>query len=255
MPDPIRTTLILPPALLDDEHVAETKAEGASTWEPLPLIGVAVRAGCVEAEAEGPSTWEPLPMLVGALRLGADPGSGNRGCSLADGLGTESDAHPASSGAPRIGMPLKCDPYGRDGSSSMRRMETESGWSVKPLAEYLKGVAMQIDTNLRDECLPSAERLETFVSRLVARTKKQMKHAPKKDRHTLQALFSSRFQKFWDFTQNQKVRSTSPEELKWALVTLVENLFAEFAGSPDTFLLAQPKPICRRHSLKGRIFA
>lgn len=255
MPDPIRTTLILPPALLDDEHVAETKAEGASTWEPLPLLGVPARGGDAAAEAEGSSVWEPLPLLGGASRLGAESSSGSRGCSLAEGPGAEADAAPTGSGAPRIGMPLKRDPYGRDGSSSMRRLETESGWSVKPLAEYLKGVAMQIDTNLRDECLPSAERLETFVSRLVAHTKKQLRHAPKKDRNTLQALFTSRFQKFWDFTQNQKVRSTSPEELKWALVTLVENLFAEFAGSPDTFLLAQPKPICRRRTLSERILA
>jgi len=257
MPDPIRTTLILPPALLDDEHVAETKAEGASTWEPLPLLGVLARAGGTEVEAECVSTWEPLPMLGGAMRaaVGADVGGTCRGVCLADISGTEADAPPAGVGAPRLGMPLQRDPYGRDGSSSMRRLETKNGWSVEPLAKYLKGVALQIDTNLRDECLPSAERLETFVSRLVSHSKKQLKHAPRKDRHTLQALFSSRFQKFWDFAQNQKVRSTSPEELKWALVTLVENLFAEFAGSPDTFLLAQPKPICRRHSLKGRIFA
>lgn len=232
MPDPIRTTLILPPALLDDENVAETKVDGPSAWEPLPSLGSVARASCAEAEAEGPSTWEPLPMLGHAPRItGADVGAACRG------------------------MPLKRDPCGRDESSSMRRLETRSGWSVEPLAKYLKGVALQIDTNLRDECLPSDERFETFVSRLVSHTKKQFKNAPRKDRHTLQALFSSRFQKFWDFTQNQKVRSTSPEELKWALVTLVENLFAEFAGSPDTFLLAQPKPICRRHSLKGRIFA
>lgn len=158
-------------------------------------------------------------------------------------------------GGPRLGMPLKRDPYGRDGSSSMRRLETKNGWSVEPLAKYLKNVALQIDTNLRDECLPSAERLESFVSRLVLQTKKQLKHAPRKERHTLQALFSSRFQKFWDFAQNQKVRSTSPEELKLALVTLVENLFVEFAGSPDTFLLAPPKPICRRRTLSERILA
>lgn len=115
--------------------------------------------------------------------------------------------------------------------------------------------ALLDDDNLREECVPSAERLETFVSRLVLHTKKQLKHAPKKDRHTLQALFSSRFRKFWDFTQNQKVRSTSPEELKAALVTLVENLIVEFTGSPDTFLLAQPMPIGRRRTLSERILA
>jgi len=253
MPDPIRTTLILAPALLDDEQVVEAKAEGPSTWEPLPLLGAAARAGGVEAE--GPSTWEPLPLLGGAVRaVGTDMVGGSRGVAVADGVGVEAFPPITGMGGPRLGMPLK-DPCGRDGSSSIRRLETKNGWSVEPLAKYLKNVALQIDTNLRDECLPSAERLESFVSRLVLQTKKQLKHAPRKERHTLQALFSSRFQKFWDFAQNQKVRSTSPEELKLALVTLVENLFVEFAGSPDTFLLAPPKPICRRRTLSERILA
>lgn len=232
MPDPIRATLILPPALQDDEHVTETKADGPSSWEPLPSLGTITRSAGIE-------------IITGSSRGGSVlPG-------VADSM-AETDT-PAS--GPPLGMPFKRDPCGRDGSST-RRLETRNGWSVEPLAKYLKGVALQIDTNLRDECLPSAERLEAFVSRLVLHTKKQLKHAPKKDRYTLQALFNSRFQKFWDFAQNQKVRSTSPEELKLALVTLVENLFVEFAGSPDMLLLAPPpKPICRRRTLSERILA
>jgi len=235
MPDPIRTTLILPPALLDDEHVSESKADGPSApFEPLPLLGLAFRSA------------------------GAEIATGGRGGSVLAALAdssVETDT-PTSVGGPPLGIPFKRDPYGRDGSSSTRRLETRHGWSVEPLAKYLKGVAVQIDTNLRDECVPSAERFEAFVSRLVSHTKKQLKHAPRKDRHNLQALFSTRFQKFWDFAQNQKVRTTSPEELKVALVTLVENLFVEFAGSPDTFLLAPPpKPLCRRRTLSERILA
>mmetsp|Transcript_34867 Transcript_34867/g.89528 ORF Transcript_34867/g.89528 Transcript_34867/m.89528 type:complete len:369 (+) Transcript_34867:141-1247(+) len=191
MPDPIRTSLILPPALLDDEHPAENKRESP----------------CME-EVPGPTCDEPLAV-----------------------------------GDTRPGMPLKWDPYGRDGS---RRLEIKtSGWSVEPLAKYLKGVAMQIDANLRDECLPTSERLEAFVSRLVANTQRKLKQAPRKVKHTLQALSARRFQKFWNFARNEKVRATTPEELKWALLTLIENLISEFAVNPDALAqpVAQPKPV------------
>jgi len=150
---------------------------------------------------------------------------------------------PLAVGDTRPGMPLKWDPYGRDGS---RRLEIKtSGWSVEPLAKYLKGVAMQIDANLRDECLPTSERLEAFVSRLVANTQRKLKQAPRKVKHTLQALSARRFQKFWNFARNEKVRATTPEELKWALLTLIENLISEFAVNPDALAqpVAQPKPV------------
>jgi len=110
---------------------------------------------------------------------------------------------------------------------------------VEPLAKYLKGVALQIDANLRDERLPTVERLDTFVSKLVSNAHRQLKHAPRKARHTLQAMFSRRFQKFWNFTRNEKVRTTTPEELKWALISLIEHLISEFAVNPDA--LSQPK--------------
>lgn len=135
-------------------------------------------------------------------------------------------ARPASART-RAGLPLPRDPFGRDGSGSsvsIRRLEVRSGWSVEPLAKYLKGVATQIETNLRDGCLPSAERLEVFVQKLVLHTKKQLKNAPRQDRRNLQVLISDRFQTFWDFTRNQKVGPTSPEELRSVIVTLVENL-------------------------------
>lgn len=136
----------------------------------------------------------------------------------------------------RPGMPLTNDPLGRDGS---RRPGARDVWSVEPLAKYLKGVAMQIDANLRNERLPTSERLDSYVSKLVSNSRRKLQHAPRKVRHVLQTMFSRRFQKFWNFTRNEKVRSTTPEELKWVLITLVEQLVSDFAVNPDA--LAQPK--------------
>ena len=62
-----------------------------------------------------------------------------------------------------VGMPLRWDPFGRDG----RRQEVKGEWTPDSLAKYLKGVALQIDNNLNQGRLPTAERLDAFVSRLV----------------------------------------------------------------------------------------
>jgi hypothetical protein len=199
MPDPIRTSLILPPALLDDEH---------------PVGGESKQETCIVE----------VPVVSADPALSAD--------------------EPIVVCDPSPGMPLKWDPYGRDGNRRWLEFKS-SGWSVEPLARYLKCVAMQIDANLRDECLPTTERLEVFVSRLVANTQRKLKQAPRKVKHTLQVLFTRRFQKFWNFARNEKVRATTPEELKWALLTLIENLISEFAVNPDALAqpLAQPKPV------------
>lgn len=138
----------------------------------------------------------------------------------------------------RPGMPLKWDPYGRDGP---RRCEVKTEWSADPLAKYIRGVVSQIDANLTNHLVPSSEKLDAFVSRLVANTHRQMKHAPKRARHTLQGMFSRRFLKFWNFVRNEKVRTTTPEELKGALVGLIEGLITEFEVNPD-ILTEQPRP-------------
>lgn len=111
---------------------------------------------------------------------------------------------------------------------------------MEPLAKYLKDVALQVEANLSNGCLPTSERLDSFVHRLVANTQRQLKHAPRNCKHMLLAMFTRRFQKYWNFPRNEKVRSITPEELKWILVGLVENLNSEFA-TPD--VLAQPKPL------------
>jgi len=225
--------LILPPALLDDEHVVDGKGlgEGSVSGE-IVLVGVVV-SGSDAAGVVGPTPHAAPSVSASSCPRGSRPG-----------------------------ITHKCDPYGRDGSSSSSRCrpETKHGWSPEPLAQYLTDAVMQIDSNLRDEQVPTSERLQEYVTKLVDHTRRRLKHAPKKDRLALQALFTQRLQRFWDFGQNQKARSTTPEvasacpdmerdavrqlqELKSALVAIVENLLVDFAMNTDTLLLAQPKPL------------
>lgn len=200
MPNPIRTSLILLPALLDSE-------------QPTQDAGRVECTVVMEAPAVGGVTG--AEEALAAIHA-------------------------------RPGMPLTNDPLGRDGS---RRHGVRDAWSVEPLVKYLKGVAQQIDANLRNEKLPTSERLDTYVSKVVSNSRRKLHHAPRKVRHMLQTLFSRRFQKFWNFTRNEKVRSTTPEELKWVLSALIEQLVAEFAVNPDA--LVQPKAahnpeVCRQ---------
>merc|ERR1719436_2346756 len=104
------------------------------------------------------------------------------------------------------------------------RSHPKGEWTVEPLAKYLKGVASSIDANLQKHGCPTSAKLDAFVSRLVANTQRQTRQAPRKDRHTLQGLFSKSLHHFWNFVRNEKIRSTTPEELKVALVFLIEAL-------------------------------
>lgn len=126
--------------------------------------------------------------------------------------------------AVQLGLKLKRDPYGRDGP---RKCQAKNEWSPEPLAKYLKGVVSQIDTNIQLNRLPTAEKLDAFVNRLVANTHRQLRHAPKKVRHTLNDLCARRFHRFWNFARNEKVRTTTPEELTSALLCIVEALQSE----------------------------
>jgi len=156
--------------------------------------------------------------------------------------GDSTSAGDAAAAGVAVGMPLKWDPFGRDGAG--RRQEgSRSSWTPETLASYLKGVAVQIDDNLSHGRLPTPDRLDAFVSRLVAHSQRQLKHAPRKVRHQLHATFTLRFQTFWNFTHNRKVRSITPDDLKTILTTLVENLSnSDWATSVDQ-PLAQPKPL------------
>jgi len=207
MPDPIRTGLILPPALLDDlpDYIALTLQKAACIGQPdntLPDVEVQnSHSPCVD-----------------------------------DGISTAFTSSTVTPVESRPGMPIKWDPYGRDAP----RPNLVKDWSVEPLLKYTKSVVLQINANLQDKRLPSAEKLDSFVARIVSHTQRQLKHAPRKVRHTLQGIFSKKFQKFWNYVRNERVRATTPDELKDALLRLVEAL-TEFASSHDA--IEQPRPI------------
>merc|ERR1712129_200596 len=150
-----------------------------------------------------------------------------------------------------MGAPLRRDPLGRDRG---KRPQGKGDWSVEALAKYLKGVASQIEENLQKQQTPTAEKLDMFVERLVLITQRQTRHAPKKVQHMVVGMFTQRFKKFWNVTRNEKVRSTSPEELKGALSCLIDGLNSEFGVNPD--LPARPLRPVRfgvHHSNKGRL--
>lgn len=133
---------------------------------------------------------------------------------------------------PRPGpVSFKWDPYFRD--VPRRNCDVKSEWSVEPLAKYLTRVVQQVDANIETHRLPTPEKLDAFVARLVANSHRLLKHAPKKIRQTLHGMLSNRFKRFWNFARNEKVRSTNPEELKSMLTCLVEALASEFGVSPD----------------------
>lgn len=151
-----------------------------------------------------------------------------------------------------IGVAFKWDPYGRDGS---RRPgpEAKGEWLPEPLAKYLKGVAAQIDSNLTTGRLPTTEQLDKFVGKLVTNSHRYLKPAPKKVRHGLKALFAQRFQRFWNYTRNEKVRTVTAQELKLAVSGLAETLSnPDFInGSAEQQPLVQPKPV--RHYSYGQL--
>jgi hypothetical protein len=183
---------MLPPALLDDETVQQSTTDEVNKFEH---------------QAENPQA-DHVPREVVSINI------------------VESQVVPE----PLPGLSFKWDPYGRD--APRRNGDMKGEWSVEPLAKYLKRVAMQIDSNIETHSVPSKEKLDGFVARLVAHTQRLLKHAPKKMRPTLQGLISRRFQRFWIFARNEKVRSTNPEELKGILNCLVEALLTEYGVSP-----------------------
>lgn len=208
MPDPVRTGLLLPPSLLDEETVQQ----------PIRLTGDSV------SKLEEPYADEEsheVAVIVGS-RISA--------------------AHGPAPGS------FKGDPHGRD--VPKRFGEVRSEWSLEPLLKYLKKAALQIEANIETHRLPTAEKLDAFVTRLVANTHRLLKHAPKDLRRTLQSMISRRFQRFWNFVRNEKLRSTNPEELKSAMTLLIEALTLEVVVSPAT--LAEPErlhaPLAKHHN-------
>jgi hypothetical protein len=224
MPDPIRTSLILPPALLDEEH------GGLASGIPASLPGPSAMGGSTGRESyERESSQREQPVGGREAASGEPPepnpelGSALSFCKLEERdveliVKVEEDPqHPT----PLPGMPLRWDPYGRDRT----RLEMRA-WTAESLAKYLRKVVTHIEANLKKNCVPAAEKLDSFVAQLVANTHRQIKNAPKKDKSVLQGLFAQRLNKFWDFPRNMKVRVTTPEELRQALLLVLEGLAA-----------------------------
>jgi len=126
------------------------------------------------------------------------------------------------------GKPLRRDPYGRD--QPRHSDKGKSPWSVDSLFKYLNKVQLQIDKNLADEHLPTNDKLDNFIGRLIHHTNRQLERAPKKARRSLQAT-CRRLMPFWNFAQNRKVRSTCPEELRDAIARLIEAAQSEFSSA------------------------
>jgi len=90
-------------------------------------------------------------------------------------------------------------------------------------------VVQQIEHNIQNHCVPTAEKLDAFVSRLMANTERHVRRAPKKRRHALQVLLSRR-----NFARHENQRVTTPEELKTTLNSVIEDLLRDISGGSST---------------------
>lgn len=248
MPHPIRTNIMLPPALLDrldDEPTVYSIKAPEAKQEALPLEGVAVSLDTVTIAVAGVQPRDGVGVAAHALADDSMPQPGGpqatppavepaplvESAPMGDGDGewrTRSVAvarpsHSEPEMPSRPGAPVVCDPYGRD-QPRRTAAEASSEWTVEPLVKYLRGVVAQIDSNLQKNCLPSNEKLDAYVKKMVAGMRQHLKHAPKRVWNMLDSLCARRLQKFWNFTRNQKTRQTTPEELRTALVDLIEVL-------------------------------
>mmetsp|Transcript_106510 Transcript_106510/g.194157 ORF Transcript_106510/g.194157 Transcript_106510/m.194157 type:complete len:432 (-) Transcript_106510:38-1333(-) len=254
MPDPIR-----PLALLRGEH-AGSEHVGPGT-EHVESCEHKVDGTC-EVGGQEPPVYETSD-VVGESLVHTNETSEGLGDTASDSIQAkigegDNGTLDAVVDCAQLGWPLKRDPYGRDGHGrdGPRRGEAKE-WSVEPLAKYLKSVVHQIDTNINNQRLPTAEKLDAFVTRLVANTQRQLRHAPKKTRHAIQAMCARRFHRFWNFARNEKVKATTPEELKCVLICLIEALLSKYVmvgPSPAGIRhYSQPKPGFQRSLLVSEL--
>mmetsp|Transcript_54228 Transcript_54228/g.100225 ORF Transcript_54228/g.100225 Transcript_54228/m.100225 type:complete len:357 (-) Transcript_54228:177-1247(-) len=192
MPDPIRTTLIIP-FMSEEEHTPDGKPDGL--WEVTSTSSTTTSSHVANSAAQVAPPARVLHNQRDMERLVETP------------------------------IKFKWDPYGRD----LRRTEPKiDAWSIQPLAKYLEGVRSQIDSNLQNGIIPSADKLDKFVERLIRNIHGQLRSAPKKSPKSkaLQGLFAHHFP-FWNFKGNKKVRTPLPEELKGALTGLIDALLSD----------------------------
>merc|ERR1712032_1329895 len=101
-------------------------------------------------------------------------------------------------------------------------------WSAERLANYLRKFTQQIDVHVCARQIPTTDRLDAYISRLVKNIQRHLKHAPKNERHSLNTFCSKRFQAFWNFNRNEKVRTTTPENLRAVLVSVIDHLVSDY---------------------------
>jgi hypothetical protein len=232
MPDPIR-----PLALLAGEQ--ESHAEGHvpdDTSGDAKVSDICI-AGTQEEEVgyEARTTGDGSPTIdVLTSTTEAQEEDSPRICTTPQAIGVSLAAPIGGSlAAPdaQLGLTFKLDPLGRDAPRA-DISKSKNTWSVEPLAKYLKSVTQIVESNINKKRLPTEEKLDAFVAKLVTEVHRQVRHAPKKVRPNLTRLCACRFDRFHDFKSNQRVVTPSPEELKIALTTLVEALLAEFMTRP-----------------------
>lgn len=204
MPDPIRTSLMLPPTVFDDDQVTEGKAAEKAAEQP-PELADSSSSRITPVSAELPAERS----ASGALPTTSEP--------------RVVVAEPTATRA-QMGALLKRDPFGSD--PPIRRDPLNKEWSVDPLVKYIRGVVQQIEHNIQNHCVPTAEKLEEFVSRLLAKTERLLRRAPKKRRQALQVLLSRR-----NFLRHDNQRATTPEDLKATLNYVIEDLLRDVNGA------------------------
>jgi len=133
------------------------------------------------------------------------------------------------------------DPLGRD-KRERQLGALKAEWSAEPLVKFLQGVISQIDVNIQKNALPTTEKLDSFVKGLVKKLQRQVKNAPKRVRKQYEEMFAKRY-KIWNFGRNQKARSVCPDELRAALVSLIESLTSDFEVH---VVPVQPRPTATR---------
>lgn len=219
MPEPVR-----PLALLRGEHASAEHV--GKTGEHVENSGHKVDGVCEVGEQDSPC-YETTDVGEGLVHTNET--SEGLGDTTSDAISLQGNITSADAGTlgsvvdcAQLGWPLKRDPYGRDAPCRSEAKE----WSVEPLAKYLKNVVHQIDTNIHNQRLPTAEQLDEYIARLIGQTQRQLRHAPKNKRHAIEELCARRFHRFWNFTRNEKVKPTTPEELKRTLGCLIESLLS-----------------------------
>lgn len=138
---------------------------------------------------------------------------------------------------------FKSDPFGRDSSKYVGPKKDE--WSLAPLANYMDTITAKIDDNIAKDMPFTDAKFDSFVSRVVSTIRRRTQHAPREMRRRISAILDKKFRKFWNVQRNQKVKNTTPQELKIALVSVIEAFQSEFAMYFVTVAtLGQPKA-CR----------